>query len=585
MDLPARIVRLEHADFIRRARDPEEVYQFKHALVQDSAYGSLLHADRRNLHRACAQALELTYADALDEFAALLEQHYAKAGDDRKTFEYARRAGDAAMRVHAHTEAIAHYDTAAMLAARLPLTTEEFLEIHLRRGRTLELAGKYAEAVESYRALEEMGKTRGDTRLELGALLPLITLYIFPNPVQDLVQAENKNARALALARENHDQESEARILWNRQQHAYFTGQNQLAVAFSREALALADRLGLRELRGYILNDVSRALMETASVGAALAALDEARGIWRETNNLPMLVDNLSTSAGAAQVGGELDSAEKFSHEAQEVSRTIGNLWNLAYSSGPLLQIRVLRGEITKALALIDAAVGLARSSGFFLADYFASIERAMIYGEMGKAKEGLEVWNGIPNYEAFPYFKILRSGTLAYLHLLDHDPDAAERALEHAQEAIQSDDLSNAGAVYANVSLAELALRDGRYGDAHALTERIVERMRALGIRFYLPCMLLERARAQYGLGDTDAAEQTCLDAEALAQSMRARPIWWQVLALRAELAQAGGNTELASALRGQARELIEWIAGHAPADLDSSFRARPAVRVLLNG
>jgi predicted ATPase len=105
-------------------QQPELEYWFRHVLVQEAAYTSLLHADRRRLHRIVAQTLEHLYADRLDGYAALPAQHFHEAADDEKTVEYAARAGDAAARSFAHPEARGHYARALEALSRLPATAD-----------------------------------------------------------------------------------------------------------------------------------------------------------------------------------------------------------------------------------------------------------------------------------------------------------------------------------------------------------------------------------------------------------------------------------------------------------------------------
>ncbi len=72
------LTRLETAGLIRLAQiQPELEYLFRHALIRDAAYQSLLKADRKPLHRVVAEALERLYPDRLDELAPLLGQHYS----------------------------------------------------------------------------------------------------------------------------------------------------------------------------------------------------------------------------------------------------------------------------------------------------------------------------------------------------------------------------------------------------------------------------------------------------------------------------------------------------------------------------
>jgi hypothetical protein len=105
-------------------RQPELEYLFRHVLVQEAAYSSLLHAERRRLHRIVAQTLERLFADRLEAYAALLAQHFHEAADDEKTAEYATQAGDAAARSFAHPEARGHYARALEALSRLPATAD-----------------------------------------------------------------------------------------------------------------------------------------------------------------------------------------------------------------------------------------------------------------------------------------------------------------------------------------------------------------------------------------------------------------------------------------------------------------------------
>jgi tetratricopeptide (TPR) repeat protein len=120
MNLDTSLAQLETAQLVRRIDDAESAYQFKHALTQDSAYESLLKSDRKHLHRLVAETTERVYSDQLDEFAGVLAHHYAEAGDDAKTLEYATRAGDAAAQRFANAEARLYYSKALDALARLP---------------------------------------------------------------------------------------------------------------------------------------------------------------------------------------------------------------------------------------------------------------------------------------------------------------------------------------------------------------------------------------------------------------------------------------------------------------------------------
>jgi tetratricopeptide (TPR) repeat protein len=107
---------LESKGLIRLvAYQPELEYLFRHWLVQDAAYGSLLKQERRELHRRVGEALEELYPERVGELAAVLGMHFEQAGDTDRAIEYLVAAGRYALERNAITEAYSSYDRAAAL--------------------------------------------------------------------------------------------------------------------------------------------------------------------------------------------------------------------------------------------------------------------------------------------------------------------------------------------------------------------------------------------------------------------------------------------------------------------------------------
>jgi ABC-type oligopeptide transport system substrate-binding subunit/class 3 adenylate cyclase len=104
---------------VERRRRPTPEYSFRHGLVQEVAYASLLEAKRRKLHRKVGQAIESLYPESREEVYALLARHFMEADDAEKAAEYLLRAGDAARALYAEQEALEHYGKAREFLARL----------------------------------------------------------------------------------------------------------------------------------------------------------------------------------------------------------------------------------------------------------------------------------------------------------------------------------------------------------------------------------------------------------------------------------------------------------------------------------
>ena len=109
--------RLEASGLIQiAALQPELEYLFRHALVQEAAYASLLKQDRRALHRAAAEAILAQHPDRELELASVLALHFEHAGDNSRAAEYLLMAGDHALERFASREAIGFFSRASGLA-------------------------------------------------------------------------------------------------------------------------------------------------------------------------------------------------------------------------------------------------------------------------------------------------------------------------------------------------------------------------------------------------------------------------------------------------------------------------------------
>src|SRR5215218_1511723 len=93
----------------QRDHPPDAHYSFKHALVQDAAYQSLLRSRRQALHRTAALTLDEQFADIAATQPELLAQHYTEAGLTREAVTHWLRAGVLAGQRANHVEAIKHY--------------------------------------------------------------------------------------------------------------------------------------------------------------------------------------------------------------------------------------------------------------------------------------------------------------------------------------------------------------------------------------------------------------------------------------------------------------------------------------------
>ena len=103
---------------------PEASYIFKHALIQDAAYNSLLISRRQQYHQLVAQVYEESFHETVESQPELLAHHYTEAGLNQQAVPYWQQAGQIAVRRSANVEAVNHFTKGLELLEALPDTQE-----------------------------------------------------------------------------------------------------------------------------------------------------------------------------------------------------------------------------------------------------------------------------------------------------------------------------------------------------------------------------------------------------------------------------------------------------------------------------
>jgi predicted ATPase len=140
--------RLVEAEFLyQRGLPSHAIYLFKHALIQDTAYQSLLQSTRQQYHQRIAQVVEVQFPETVATQPELVAHHYTEAGLDLQAMPYWQHAGQQALRRSAYGEALHHLTAGAQLLARLPeipARAEHDLLLHTTLGRALIVLKGYA---------------------------------------------------------------------------------------------------------------------------------------------------------------------------------------------------------------------------------------------------------------------------------------------------------------------------------------------------------------------------------------------------------------------------------------------------------
>ena len=196
------------AEFLyQRGLPPQATYRFKHALIQDAAYQSLLRSTRQQYHQRIAQVLEARFPEICETQPELVAQHYTAAGCTEQAVVYWQRAGQHASDRSAHLEAISHLTTGIELLTTLPETpehTQHALTLHIALGAALLMAkGQAAPEVEhAYTQARALCQQVGETPELVPVLFGLWRFYIVR---PQLHTAREIGETLLRLAQQAHD--------------------------------------------------------------------------------------------------------------------------------------------------------------------------------------------------------------------------------------------------------------------------------------------------------------------------------------------------------------------------------------------
>jgi DNA-binding response OmpR family regulator/class 3 adenylate cyclase/tetratricopeptide (TPR) repeat protein len=182
-DFKAALGQLVAAELIfQRGAPPDASYQFKHSLVQDAAYASLVRTRRQQLHGQIARALEEQFPDVAITEPETFAHHFTEASLTESAIDYWQKAGRQAVERSALVEAIKHFSEAirlVRLSPQSPQRTRKELDLHLDLGPAIMATKGYAsaESLEVFATAHQLVTEIGDARERMDVLLGLFNVH------------------------------------------------------------------------------------------------------------------------------------------------------------------------------------------------------------------------------------------------------------------------------------------------------------------------------------------------------------------------------------------------------------------------
>jgi class 3 adenylate cyclase/tetratricopeptide (TPR) repeat protein len=195
-ELKSYLLNLQGLEFIYEKRlFPELEYIFKHALIQEVAYNSLLVKRRSEIHQSIGEAIETLYADRLEEFYEMLAYHYAKAESPEKAYKYLKLSAAKATQSHIVADAFGFYKDAVEILKQMPDSEEnkrEMIKLIILMDTPMRLLAYREECLPFLKEGEKAAKDLGDEK-SLATFYSLMGFYYTfrGDPLRSLAYNEN----------------------------------------------------------------------------------------------------------------------------------------------------------------------------------------------------------------------------------------------------------------------------------------------------------------------------------------------------------------------------------------------------------
>ncbi|HEU5329535.1 MAG TPA: FHA domain-containing protein [Thermomicrobiales bacterium] len=456
--LDESLARLKDAEFIVEhllAAEPE--YGFKHAIVQEIAYNTILAAERRSLHEQVGAAIERIFGVQADDQLETLAYHYSRSGAKRQAVVYLLRSGEKARRLYANATAIAQFEEAldklrsmspqelaqdATLPVRLHedlgdayLLTADFVRAQERYEAGLSVAG--APAVDRARLWNKLGRVwaaRGDFRKALrsyeqgmavlgaqGASAVLANLQV--SAARAHVQmGEHERATTLAHAALalTADQTEEMHIcaqadaLYVLGQTAYAAGRVSEAIERQLRGLALRETLGDTAGMQECFHEAARICWSRGRLSEAVAQLANLTAALRYGSGDTDPGPTEDSLIEASRAGGLLTPVERYYRSALRVAEGAGDRWGVALAANRIGTLLFHQGETNRALDYLQKAVVEAERIGAREVAAAASITLGAIFAVQGSYAAGIQhLERAITMAEAVESAVVLATGRL----------------------------------------------------------------------------------------------------------------------------------------------------------------------------
>jgi class 3 adenylate cyclase/tetratricopeptide (TPR) repeat protein len=357
------------------AGSPE--YIFRHAILHDVTYESVLKRLRRIYHAQVAEALIEVSGERVREYAGRIGEHFERAEAAAQAAEWYWRAGQQAQETYLPEAAANYYQKAGQFLKVSGSQPAWRFDLYESLGDVLDNLARYGEAGEAYAALRAEAESANDLVAQSRAWVGLAKTQ---GNQGDHRSALESATRAEMLAQTADSPRALSRALFQKGRTLFRLGQPEKTLALGGELNRLSDALGDRPQAAatailfgavhYILGHYDDAVRE----------FEGARATFQESGDRRRLMDVASNLGVIAHARGDYETAFKYTQEALEIAREIGERDGELVFTSNLGAAQVGLGDYAKAEAGLREVIEMAGAGGsWVLSDTYRLLAEACL--------------------------------------------------------------------------------------------------------------------------------------------------------------------------------------------------------------
>lgn len=360
----------------------ERKYFFRHILVHDTAYGSILEDNLKKLHKAAAESIEEMFPNERERVSGILMHHYEKAGEKDRAIEYGFAAleqytGKELLRLSGKLEKLlSEQHTGAELE-------ENLFKILSYREKALDVMADREEQRFTIERMISIADSRKSDSLMAVALKNRGAMAMVTGCMKDALADMTK---ALELDRKAKDRPFQGIVLGNLGSLLANQGNIDEAEEYFRQALEIHREEGDRRSEGIIMMNLGIMLKARGRMDEARANYEKTLEIAREVGDRRTVADVLGNTGSLLWTMGFLKEAEEYYRKSIEKQREIGNRRSEGMILGNLAMLLMNQKKYDEALLYYENGLKIIREIG-------ESVQEGCILGNLGVlyAEQGMD--------------------------------------------------------------------------------------------------------------------------------------------------------------------------------------------------